>query len=330
MSRPVPGPQLQAVEDVVEDDVAPLEDLNFTDLYIRIDNRSPSRYRIGPNERGVSGNFEVKEEFEPQIETLRTIIGKADRDDGTITHDTMRLRFSRARIVDGQVWAAIRRIPLEIPRLDHLLLSAKALPIVRAWGRTRGIVMVGGATGAGKTTTAVAALHEYLVTNGGIAVAIEDPSEYLLQGSHGKKGYCFQMEVGGEHGWGESVKTALRWRPRYIFLGEVRTPEAARQALRASTSGHLVLTTVHGGSVEETVGTVMRLAEADMGDVARSLLADNLVGVVHQRLNRYGPDVDILETERGTKIDDVRKAIKGGQLSSLAQRATQFLADRPA
>lgn len=303
-----------------------LENLAFSDLYIRIDQKVPSRYRIGPNKQGLSGNVPVPEEYELQIDLLRTQIDRSDNTEGTLNHDSMRLRYSTATIAGGQRWASIRRIPLDIPRLDSLGMLPQAVAAIRGWGRRRGIILIGGATGAGKTTTAAAILQDFLDTFGGTAVAIEDPPEYLLQGEMGDKGACYQMEVSRDD-WTSAVKTALRWRPRFIFLGEIRTPEAARQALRASTSGHLVLTTIHGGSVDETVGALISLNAVGQGDEARSLLADNIVGVIHQRLGKLGPDVDIL-TVSGRDSENVRKLVRANQLQRLNDYAESFMIPR--
>jgi twitching motility protein PilT len=126
------------------------------------------------------------------------------------------------------------------------------------------------------------------------------------------------------------VKKALRFRPQYILVGEIRTPEAAAQALRASTSGHLVFTTIHGGSVVETVGAILRLAEINLGAAAKLLLADNLVGVIHQRLGRYGPNVSMIATASGDKsADPIRKAIESGQLSALQANSKPYEAPQP-
>jgi Tfp pilus assembly protein, pilus retraction ATPase PilT len=310
--------------------ITQLDELNFSDLYIRIDMRSPSRYRIGPNPEGLLGNFRVPQEYEGQIDIIRTQIEKSQTSEGTITHDSMRLRYSTAHVVNDQKWAAIRRIPLDVPFLDDLDMLPEALNVIRGWSRRRGVVLIGGSTGAGKTTTASSILQDFLYGTGGTAVAIEDPPEYLLQGEVGDAGACYQIEVRDDD-WSSAVKTALRWRPRYIFIGEIRTPEAANQALRASTSGHLVLATIHGGSVEETVNALLSLNTAanNMRETGRSLLADNLVGVIHQRLGVHGPDLDILSVPSGRNSGELRQLLRDNRLSRLQEYTTAYLAKRP-
>lgn len=305
-----------SIDDAGAGQFMPIDQLNFSDLYVRIDAKAPSRYRIGPNAEGVSGNLVVPGEFDSSIDYIRNQIEKAEADEGTIQHDTMRLRFSRANIADNQVWASIRRIPLKVPTLRELSVARPAIEVMRTWARHRGIVLICGATGAGKTTTGAAYLQDSMERNGGTAVALEDPPEYLLQGEMGEKGVCFQMRVEDDN-WRDAVKTALRWRPRLIFVGEIRTPESAKQALRASTSGHLVVATIHGGSVEEAIGAMISLS-TDQGTDNNNLLADNLVGVVHQRLARKGPDVRLLNMLR-RENDPVVGLIRTGKLARISE-----------
>ena len=309
-----------------------VDELNFSDMYLSVDNPEVrSFYRIGPNPEGRAGLEEVPDLYREHIATIRSQIEKHDKPDGILTVDNMRLRFRKAMMSDQTTRAALRRIPIDLPKLDDLAITPLGCKALRQWGRERGIVAIGGATGAGKTTTAVAMLNEYLSKLGGIAITIEDPPEYLMQGWVGDQGgHCDQLLIESDDEWETAVNTALRWRPRYILFGEIRTPEAAGQALRASTSGHLVLATVHGGSTDETLGNLLRLAEVKLGDGARKLLAHNLAGVIHQKLSRFGPDVSVLSLPRGgTEEAQIRKALSEGQFSA-ATHTKRYEADRGA
>ncbi|AOG03465.1 type II/IV secretion system family protein (plasmid) [Bosea sp. RAC05] len=305
--------------------------LNFSDLYIRLDQRAPSSYRIGPNAQGHSGVAKVPGQFEPHIDSVRTQIERTTSNVGTLTLDEMRLRFVKLAVIDEQQWAAIRRIPISPPLLTELGLDTETIRLFRSWGNRRGLIAIGGATGAGKTTTTVAAMMDYLASKNAVGFAIEDPAEYLLLGRVGTGGLCLQMEVKEEDDWRLRVMDALRSRPRYILLGEIRSPEAANQALIASQSGHLVLTTAHGGSVDETIGTILGLAEVKLGEAAaRRLLATNLVAVVHQKMGRYGPDLDIVQPTPGAtrSSDQVRSAINEGRIDQLRNHVKTYNARR--
>jgi len=308
-----------------------LSDLNFSDIYIRMDVKAPSHYRIGPNEQGLAGCARVQPKYDEQIALLRSLIDKEPGRVGTITLDEMRLRYCRAGTVGSEIWVAIRRIPLLPPDLTRLGLDQEAVKMIQSWGVRRGLVAIGGATGAGKTTTAVSAFCEFIDKHNAVGVAIEDPAEYLLQGRVGNRGFCLQFEVNDEDGWKQAVMDALRSRPRYLLLGEIRTPEAANQALIASQSGHLVLTTAHGGSVEETLGTILGYAEVKIGEVAaRRLLANNLVAAVYQRLGRYGPNLSVAAPTVGTPRhqDQVRNAIAEGKIEQLRNHVRDYVAQK--
>lgn len=294
-----------------------LSDLDFSDLYVRLDSRDPSRYSPLPRRGAINvGNKMVPYEFEPIIDVLRNQMLRHESNDFSFALDDMRLRASRCKLFEDQTWVALRRLPVQPPILSDLNFRTEIMNELRSWGTRNGLIIIGGATRAGKTTTAVGLLAEFLHSYGGVAFTIEDPVEYYLQGEQGKNGYCFQCPVHEDQEWGESVKTALRWAPRYIFLGEVRTPAAAKWLLRAATSGHLAICTIHGGSIEETLSALLQIAQTELGETASMVLADGLCAVVHQTLVNGRPSIQILSTT--TKPSDAaRTAIRSGKLQTL-------------
>lgn len=294
-----------------------LADLDFTDLYVRLDGRDPSRYApVARRGLALPRNMPVPEEYESEIETLRHDLLRQPHDDFALDIDEMRLRGSRSTLFGEQTWVALRRLPLDPPDLDKLGFRPEILQEFRSWGARSGLIVVGGATRAGKTTTLVGLLTDFLKNHGGVGYTVEDPVEFYLQGEHGQGNFCFQQEVHADHEWGEAVKKALRWAPRYIFLGEVRTPAAAKWLLRAATSGHLAMCTVHGGSIEETLSAILQIAQAELGDTAPAVLADGLCAVVHQSLVQGRPNVHVLTTDPQA-ADPVRAAIRSGKLQTL-------------
>jgi twitching motility protein PilT len=305
-----------------------LSELSFTDLYVRIDSKDISRYSPVPR-RGVqpNRNLAVPDAFEDEIDVLRDIIRSQKKDDFSIHLDDMRLRGSRTEMSGEEVWASLRRLSLEPPTLDDLNFRSDILSEFRGWGTRSGLIVVGGATRAGKTTTMVGLLCDFLRTHGGVAVSIEDPEEYFLKGQHGDNGFCFQKPVSKDEEWGEALKTFLRWAPRYISLGEIRTPSAAKWLLRAATSGHLALCTVHGGSVEETLSAVLQMARSELGETAPNVLADGICAVIHQSITNGRPSVQILTTENSAS-DPVRVAIRASKLQTLGTYIEQQSAIR--
>jgi type II secretory ATPase GspE/PulE/Tfp pilus assembly ATPase PilB-like protein len=143
--------------------------------------------------------------------------------------------------------------------------------------RPHGLVVITGPTGAGKTTTLYSALQA-LNTTGVKIVTIEDPVEYHIKG-------IYQVEVNERIGrtFGEALRATLRHDPDIVLVGEIRDLETAQIAVRASLTGHLVLTTLH---TNDCASTIARLV--DMG-VPPFLLASSLELVVAQRLVRCGP-----------------------------------------
>jgi twitching motility protein PilT len=314
--------------------MAKLRDLAFTDLYVHMgeQGRSDVAARYAPEYNRVtppkSGNLELPPEYEDDLRILRGVLGRYETEDFSIDFDGMRLRASRCVLSGSQEWIAMRRIPLEVPNLDDLGFKPEDLKQMRAWGdRPSGLIVIGGSTRAGKTTTAVALLKDYLITHRKTAYSIEDPVEFVLMGEHFTPGadptteeagnFCFQHEVHKDEEWGNAVKTSLRWAPRYIFLGEVRTPSAAKWLLRAATSGHIVICTIHAGSVEETLGAILQSAQQELGDTARLLLADGLLAVVHQSIVNGRPTVTLLTTDR-SNANNIRSNIRDGKLQILS------------
>lgn len=151
-------------------------------------------------------------------------------------------RVERTVALQGPQYCA-RKMPTTVPDLKDLGIDAGVYKHLVSLSGAYGLILLAGATGSGKSTTVSALLKEYLSLKGGYAFTIEDPIEMPLDGEYhsqdGELGLCKQT-VPPEGKWEEGLKSALRSKPRYILLGEIRTPEVASEALRAATSGHLV------------------------------------------------------------------------------------------
>jgi twitching motility protein PilT len=179
----------------------------------------------------------------------------------------------------GAISFAFRVIPREVPNFEQLDLPAGVASLA---SYHRGLVLVTGATGAGKSTTLAAMVDHINRTRRQHILTIEDPIEIL----HADRGCIVnQREVGLDTAsFGQALRRALRQDPDVILIGELRDRETAETALQAAESGHLVMSTMHTIDAAETVGRFIELfSEAKQAQI-RSILAGVLRGVVSQRL----------------------------------------------
>jgi twitching motility protein PilT len=174
---------------------------------------------------------------------------------------------------------AFRVIPKTVPDFEQLNLPSGVRKLAE---EHRGLILVTGATGSGKTTT-LAAMIDYMNRNRQQhIITIEDPIE-ILHPDHS----CIvnQREVGLDtESFGQALRRALRQDPDTILIGELRDAETAQTALRAAESGHLVMSTLHTIDAAETVGRMIEFFPPEKQEVIRSILAGVLRGVVSQRL----------------------------------------------
>jgi len=296
-----------------------IKDLIFSDLYIRLDGWGIPHYRPTAAKTAGVKNIYLSEDYFKDVKALETQIVKKGMDNGDdlIIHNGERYRISKQEMANEEIWCSLRKIATDIPDIDNLGFDSNILRILKGLGGRAGLLVIAGATGNGKTTSSFALLDYYLKSYGDLAFSIEDPVEYDMNGRRGKSGYCFQMKVNNDEDWAKCLKTALRWNPHYIVVGEIRTPEAASQLLRAASSGHLVLTTVHAGSIEETIMSLIQLSEMDMGKRGQQLLSDALIGIVYQELLNNKLSTSAVFTEAGNPGDPVRSLIRNGKTSLL-------------
>ena len=202
--------------------------------------------------------------------------GELDASYETAEETRFRVNAFRQR---GMVSIAMRFIPRTIPSFEDLHMP----PGIRRLAETHhGLVLVTGATGAGKSTTLAAMVRHINKTRSEHIVTIEDPIEVIHPDES-----CIvnQREIGIDTGsFGEALRRALRQDPDTILIGELRDSETATTALQAAESGHLVLSTMHTIDAAETIGRMVEFFPSDKQPMIRSSLAGVLRGVVSQRL----------------------------------------------
>ncbi len=295
-----------------------LRDLDFMDLYLRLDEKASARYRSASRDYTNAWTRALPDGYQDEIGSMiAEIRGKLESPDSAYTHDGVRFRLSWQHLANGQEWAILRRIKATVPTLEDLDFAPHIAAHLRRLGQRDGLIIISGATGHGKTTTSFALLADYLRHYGGVGISIEDPVEYILDGEVGEYGYCYQVQIGKDEDWATPLKRALRWTPRYLLVGEVRSPRAAEQILRAATTGHLVLTTIHAGSIEESLMGLMHLAEQSMGATANTILAQGLTAGLHQTLGASAPFVRYVVTEEGNNGDPVRSLVRENKVGAI-------------
>ena len=179
----------------------------------------------------------------------------------------------------GSVSLVFRAIPFDIKNLDDLLLP----PVIKKMAMAnRGLILVTGATGSGKSTT-LAAVIDYINANRkSHIVTIEDPIEFLHRD---KKSIINQREVGSDtQGFQPALKSALRQDPDVILVGEMRDHETIETALTAAETGHLVLSTLHTVDATETINRIISVFPPFQQRQVRIQLAAVLRGVISMRL----------------------------------------------
>jgi twitching motility protein PilT len=175
--------------------------------------------------------------------------------------------------------AVFRVIPMEIPSFEKM----KYPDIIRSFTKeSRGLVLVTGATGSGKSTTLAAMINEINLTEKKHIITIEDPIEFI----HKDRGCIVNQRSVGEDtlSFDRALRAALREDPDIILVGEMRDRETVELALHAADTGHLVFSTLHTIDAKETINRIVSIFPVDEQNRIRISLASVLKGVISQRL----------------------------------------------
>jgi len=201
-----------------------------------------------------------------------------DYDTSYAVEDVGRFRVNIFR-QKGNCALVLRAIPFNVPTVESLGLPA----VVKAMADyERGLVLLTGVTGSGKSSTLAAIVRQINETTRAHILTIEDPIEFLHED---KLSRITQREIGPDTAtFAQALRAALRQDPDVILVGEMRDVETIDIALKASETGHLVLSTVHTTDAAKTIGRLCDAFPADAQEPLRHRLAENLKGTISQRL----------------------------------------------
>jgi twitching motility protein PilT len=212
----------------------------------------------------------------PHARRIYREVGIADGSYRTRELGRFRINLHHER---GRVAAAIRRLPSTVPRFASLRLPPPVEALTRL---SRGLVLIGGPTGAGKTTTLAALVNEVNLREARHIITIEDPIEY--EHPH-RKSIVEQIEIGVDApDFPTALRAALRQAPDIIVVGEMRDPETMQIAVAAGETGHLVFSSLHTTDVSTTVARIADSFPVERQNTVRQELAMALAAVLTQTL----------------------------------------------
>jgi len=253
-----------------------------SDLHLQV--KQPPTLRINGTMTPVEGpplTVQDTEELMKSItsssnqEKLKTTGGA---DFGFAYMDRARFRVSVLR-AKGAYGIVLRQIPNDIFTLSDIGLPDKIKELI---SRPRGLILVTGPTGSGKSTTLASMVNWINSNHDGHIITIEDPIEYFHD--H-KKCIVTQREVGNDvSSFADAIRGALRQDPDVILVGEMRDLETIEAAVSAAETGHLVFATLHTTGAARTVDRIVDAFPADMKDQMRTQLAASIVAVISQVL----------------------------------------------
>lgn len=314
-----------------------------SDLHLKV--ASPPMARVDGSLTAVDGRLLEDADLEVYLArvTERTPAKReqfhatGDLDTAYLADEVGRFRVNGFR-QRGSISFAFRYVPREVPTFDKLGLPEG---VRRLADEHRGLILVTGATGSGKSTTLAAIIDKINRSRKQHIVTIEDPIEIV----HEDRGCIVnQREVGLDtESFMQALRRALRQDPDVILIGELRDEESAKAALQAAESGHLVLSTMHTLDAAETVGRMIELFPPGKQVMVRQILAGVLRGVVSQRLlpRKDGGRVAAIEVMVNTariadlirepeKTEQITEAVEEGgfhHMQSFSQHLVQLVLD---
>ncbi|MCZ6694964.1 MAG: type IV pilus twitching motility protein PilT [Acidobacteria bacterium] len=256
--------------------------VNASDLHLKVG--SPPMYRINGDLRPVDHPRLAPKD----TEDVMLALAPARRREMFETHGTADFAYAlpstgRFRInifhQRGSISLAIRHVKIDIPSFEELNLPQAIRTIVEV---PRGLVLVTGVTGSGKSTTLAAMIEQINTERTAHIMTIEDPIEFLIRD---RRSIVNQREIGVDtHSFSNALRAALRQDPDVILVGEMRDFETIETALTAAETGHLVMSTLHTLDATETINRIISVFPPYQQKQVRMQLATILKAVISQRL----------------------------------------------
>lgn len=213
----------------------------------------------------------------------------------------------------GQVAVALRFIPDRIKSFDELGVPRVAADLVM---KPRGLVLVTGPTGSGKSTTLASMIDVVNRTKPAHIVTVEDPVEFQHTS---KRALIHQREIGSDTAsFSEALRRVLRQDPDIILIGELRDPESISTALTAAETGHLVMSTLHTQSAAKSINRIVDAFPSDQQNQVRTQLGDTLRGIITQTLlPRAQSEGRVIATEVLVNTPAIANLIREGEVSQI-------------
>ena len=262
--------------------------------------------------RRIAYELMSKEQAREFENTMEMNLSHLDRAVGNFRVNIFRQR--------GTISLVIRYVRSNVPPFEHLKLPSVLLDLVTV---KRGLVLIAGATGSGKSTTLAAMIDYRNSTKPGHILTIEDPIEYLFE--H-KQSIVNQREIGVDTtDYANALQNALREAPDLIMVGEVRDKETMQSALLHTLTGHLCLTTIHANNSYHALSRIINLFPYDARSAVLSDLSIGLRAIICQRLirNRDGEQQPAVEILLNTAL--IAELIKNGEFTQIKEAMEQSL-----
>lgn len=297
---------------------AKISDLDFFDMYLSEEGHCGFIKVVGEGKGSSTPIKELPEIYIYDTQALSIacrIYEEQGHEEYFIRYDNFNYRASVLRSQGGN-FRVLRKQPSEVRRLDKLNMH-QGIKRMLMLDQLSGLILIAGTTGAGKTTTASSIIVERLHMYGGVAITVEDPPEMPLDGVHGD-GRCFQTYANDKTGgFSGALKRCVRQTPDIILLGEIRDFETAKEAINASVNGHLIIATIHAGSITQAIERLISLSETDE---LRSLLAEGLAMVIYQARTAKIVTFNILSL-----VDNGRNIIASGLRQKIKKKETHTI-----